>query len=95
MMDKPNEPGSYDKIIKELMEEIEQPLIEKVLGIKADNVTRLNPLMQLTNEREADFIIKVDNDDEAPFIVHAEVQSTNDSKMLKRMLRYFTHTQRL
>ncbi|MBF0537577.1 MAG: hypothetical protein HQL03_04890 [Nitrospirae bacterium] len=42
--------------------------------------------MQLTDEREADFIIKVDNDDEASFIVHAEVQSTNDSKMLKRRL---------
>ncbi|WP_218251662.1 hypothetical protein [Candidatus Magnetobacterium casense] len=88
-MDTP--PGGYDKLIKELMEEIEQPLIENVLGIKADKVTRLNTLMQLTDERETDFLARVDCANTDSFIAHAEFQSTNDPKMLKRMLRYFIH----
>ncbi|MBF0345516.1 MAG: hypothetical protein HQL06_14980 [Nitrospirae bacterium] len=83
--------GIYDKIIKELMEGIERPLIEKVLGIKADKVSRLNVVTQLTDEREADFVLKVENDGDAPYIIHAEVQSTNDTKMVNRMLRYFVH----
>ncbi|KJU85270.1 hypothetical protein MBAV_002536 [Candidatus Magnetobacterium bavaricum] len=47
--------------MKELLEKIEQPLIEKVLGIKADEVSKLNVVMQLTDEREADFVLKVKN----------------------------------
>ncbi|MBF0343881.1 MAG: hypothetical protein HQL06_06580 [Nitrospirae bacterium] len=90
-MDTPTGPGSYDKIIKELMEEIERPLIEKVLGIRADKISRLNVVTQLTDEREADFILKIENFNDAPFIVHAEVQCTNDAKMINRMLRYFVH----
>ncbi|MBF0608224.1 MAG: hypothetical protein SFH39_17250 [Candidatus Magnetobacterium sp. LHC-1] len=90
-MDTPTGSGIYDKIIKELLEDIEQPLIEKVLGIKADKISKLNVITQLTDEREADFVIKVENRDEPFFIAHAEIQSTNDPKMLKRMLRYFVH----
>ncbi len=77
--------------MKELLEKIERPLIEKVLGIKADKISKLNVITQLTDEREADFVIKVENRDEPFFIAHAEIQSTNDPKMLKRMLRYFVH----
>ncbi|MBV6340549.1 hypothetical protein [Candidatus Magnetobacterium casense] len=84
-------PSGYDKLIKELMEGIEQPLIEDVLGIRADKVTRLNTLMQLTDEREVDFLAKIDCANADSFIAHVEFQSTNDPKMLKRMLRYFIH----
>ncbi|KJU86354.1 hypothetical protein MBAV_001452 [Candidatus Magnetobacterium bavaricum] len=89
MMDTP--PSGYDKIIKELMEEIERPLIEDVLGIKADKITRLNTLMHFTDERDADFMARLDYVAADSCIVHAEIQSKNDPKMLKRMLRYFTH----
>ncbi len=77
--------------MKELLEKIEQPLIEKVLGIKADKISKLNVITQLTEEREADFVIKVENRGVPFFVAHAEIQSTNDPKMLKRMLRYFVH----
>ncbi|MBF0344779.1 MAG: hypothetical protein HQL06_11175 [Nitrospirae bacterium] len=91
-MDTPTGPGSYDKIIKEVMEGIQRPLLEKVLGVSADKVSRLNTLMQLANEREADLVLKVDNDDGGePYILHAEVQSTNDARMLIMMLHYFIH----
>ncbi|MBF0606921.1 MAG: hypothetical protein HQL61_05125 [Magnetococcales bacterium] len=89
MMDTP--PGGYDKLIKDMMEEIEKPLIEDVLGIKIDKVTKLNTLMQLTDEREVDFLARLDYADTDSFIAHVEFQSTNDPKMLKRMLRYFIH----
>ncbi len=69
--------GSYDKIIKELIGDIEQPLIEKVLGIKADKVSIFNVVMQLTDEREADFVLRVQNDGDSAFIIHTEVQTTN------------------
>ncbi|MBF0318074.1 MAG: hypothetical protein HQL04_07845 [Nitrospirae bacterium] len=59
------------------------------MGIKADKVTRLNTLMQLTDEREVDFMARLDYAAAPSFIVHADAQSTNDPKMLKRMLRYF------
>ncbi|MBF0606311.1 MAG: hypothetical protein SFH39_04840 [Candidatus Magnetobacterium sp. LHC-1] len=77
-MDIPTGPGSYDKIMKELLEKIEQPLIEKVLGIKADRISKLNVITQLTEEREADFVIKVENHGVPFFVAHAEIQSTND-----------------
>ncbi|KJU83165.1 Transposase (putative), YhgA-like protein, partial [Candidatus Magnetobacterium bavaricum] len=90
-MDTTTGSGSYDKIMKELLDKIEQPLIEKVLGIKADEVSKLNVVMQLTDEREADFVLKVKNRGVPFFVAHAEIQSTNDPRMLKRMLRYFVH----
>ncbi len=90
-MDTPTGPGSYDKLMKELLEKIEQPLIDKVLGIKADKISKLNVVTQLTDEREADFVLKVENRGVPFFVAHAEIQSTNDPKMLKRMLRYFVH----
>ncbi|MBF0608835.1 MAG: Rpn family recombination-promoting nuclease/putative transposase [Candidatus Magnetobacterium sp. LHC-1] len=90
-MDTPRGSEGYDKVIKELIEDIERPLIEKVLGIKADKITKLNVLTQLTDEREADFLYKVQRGKKKPFIIHAEAQSTNDPNMLKRMMRYFVH----
>ncbi|MBF0343057.1 MAG: hypothetical protein HQL06_02390 [Nitrospirae bacterium] len=42
---------------KELIGDIEHPLIEKVLGIKAYKVSRLNVVTQLTDEREADIAL--------------------------------------
>ncbi|MBF0337179.1 MAG: hypothetical protein HQL05_05045 [Nitrospirae bacterium] len=47
--------------------------------------------MQLTDERETDFLARVDCANTDSFIAHAEIQSTNDPKMLKRMMRYFIH----
>ncbi|MBF0607307.1 MAG: hypothetical protein SFH39_05935 [Candidatus Magnetobacterium sp. LHC-1] len=88
-MDTPT--GHYDKIIKELLRDIERPLLEKVLGIKADDISSLNVVTQLTDERETDFVAGINEDGRMAFIVHAEFQSTNDSKMPKRMLRYFVH----
>ncbi|MES0336880.1 MAG: Rpn family recombination-promoting nuclease/putative transposase [Candidatus Magnetobacterium sp. LHC-1] len=90
-MNTPRGSEGYDKLIKELIEDIERPLIEKVLGIKADKITKLNVLTQLTDEREADFLYKVQRGKKKPFIIHAEAQSTNDPNMLKRMMRYFVH----
>ncbi|MBF0338759.1 MAG: Rpn family recombination-promoting nuclease/putative transposase [Nitrospirae bacterium] len=90
-MDAPRGAESYDKVLKELIADIERPLIEKVLGIKVDTITRLNVLTQLTDEREADFLFKVRKGKKKFFIIHAEAQSTNDPTMLKRMMRYFVH----
>ena len=64
-----------------------------MIGINPKKFTQLNPVLQKTDERKADFVYKVypyENVDN-PIILHIEFQSTNDKSMILRMLRYFNH----
>ncbi|KJR42980.1 Transposase (putative), YhgA-like protein [Candidatus Magnetoovum chiemensis] len=78
----------YDKIIKETLNDIVSVLISEVLGINADRITQLKTKMQITDEREADFIFEIEENGKV-YLLHIEFQTTNDPNMPIRMLRYW------
>ncbi|MBF0538915.1 MAG: Rpn family recombination-promoting nuclease/putative transposase [Nitrospirae bacterium] len=84
-------PNQYDKIIKETMRDVVDVLISKVLGIEVVSATAIESKMQVTDEREADFLLNVITVKGENIILHIEFQSTNDADMVYRMLRYWCH----
>ncbi len=82
---------SYDRIIKETLKGVVDVLITKVLGIEVKSNTMLETKLQITDEREADFILQIEPMKGDDFIIHLEFQSTNDTNMIYRMLRYYLY----
>lgn len=78
----------YNKIIKENIQQVILELLKKTFKIKIQNAEIIYPELHYTTEREADFIIKINNSSQEPEILHIEFQSTNDSSMLERMYLY-------
>ncbi|MBF0458773.1 MAG: hypothetical protein HQK99_12865 [Nitrospirae bacterium] len=81
----------YDKIIKEILKDVVDTLITEVIGLKIVKSTALETKLQITNEREADFILQVELEDGSMSLLHIEFQSTNYSKMVYRELRYWVY----
>ncbi|KWT82791.1 hypothetical protein [Candidatus Magnetominusculus xianensis] len=81
----------YDKIIKEILRDVVDTLLTNVIGLKAIKSTPLETKLQITNEREADFILLVELEDGTQRLIHIEFQSTNYSKMAYRELRYWVY----
>ncbi|KJR42305.1 hypothetical protein MCHI_001797, partial [Candidatus Magnetoovum chiemensis] len=79
--------NEYDRIIKETLRDVIDVLMKEVLGINATKITPLETKMQITMEREVDFLYKVEENDET-YISHFEFQTTNDNYMLDRMHVY-------
>ncbi|MBF0536141.1 MAG: Rpn family recombination-promoting nuclease/putative transposase [Nitrospirae bacterium] len=80
--------GRYDKILKESLRGVLHVLVSEVLGIKAKSIRPLKTKLQVTDEREADFLLDITLDDGSSYILHIEFQATNDNHMPYRMLRY-------
>lgn len=78
----------FDKIFREVLKDLFPTLAQKVLGIPSGQYKALPGDLQYTSEREADQIWEVTPPGGAPFILHAEFQTTNDKQMLSRMLLY-------
>ncbi|MBF0465312.1 MAG: hypothetical protein HQK94_09545, partial [Nitrospirae bacterium] len=51
--------GRYDKILKESLRGVLHVLISEVLGINAISIKPLKTKLQITDEREADFLLEV------------------------------------
>ncbi|GMT49846.1 MAG: hypothetical protein IEMM0008_1385 [bacterium] len=83
--------SGYDQIIKENLKGVVDVLIIKVLGIEMKRNVMLETKLQITDEREADFILEIDPLEGKVFILHLEFQSTNDVNMIYRMLRYYLY----
>ncbi|KJR40922.1 Transposase (putative), YhgA-like protein [Candidatus Magnetoovum chiemensis] len=83
--------GKYDKIIKELLKDTVAALLLKTTGLDITASALLDTKFQATDEREADFVLKVWLRDGSVVIVHIEFQTTNDENMPLRMLRYWIH----
>lgn len=88
------ESKSFDKILKENLEELFLPISEKWLGFKIIHSKPLPEKLQVTLEREPDFIRIVETDKPDTFILHLEFQSTNDPEMLYRQAEYKAILQR-
>jgi predicted transposase YdaD len=85
----------YDKIFREVFKDIFPALARKVLRIPTGTYKPLPVDLQYTSEREADQLWEVVPPQGEPFLLHCEIQTTNDKRMLSRMLLYhaFLHYQ--
>ncbi|MEO5359727.1 MAG: hypothetical protein H7843_04695 [Nitrospirota bacterium] len=81
----------YDKILKEILKDTVDTLITKVIGLKIVKSTAIETKLQITNEREADFILQVELEDGSISLLHIELQTTNYSQMVYRELRYWLY----
>ncbi|MBF0568472.1 MAG: hypothetical protein HQK95_06335 [Nitrospirae bacterium] len=81
----------YDKILKEILKDVVDTLITRVIGLKIVKSTAIETKLQITNEREADFILRVELEDGSISLLHIEFQATNYSKMVYRELRYWVY----
>ncbi len=60
------------------------------LDIDPNEVELLTTEQQQIEERRADLVVKLKLKNNQSFILHIEIQSSNDSKMPLRMMRYYT-----
>lgn len=80
--------GDYDKIIKENLEAIFLPLLEKLTGIQVIQSEEVKDKLQRTLEREPDFLKLITDGSGNKFILQLEFQTQNDAKMVYRMAEY-------
>jgi hypothetical protein len=74
--------GVYDKTLREIFNNVPVTLIKTLTG--RDVKKLLNSSFPSVKEREADFLVMLDNNE----IFHLEIQSINDKNMPRRMLLY-------
>ena len=80
--------GKFDNILKENIEAVFLPLVEKMLGISIKETIELKDKIQRTIQREMDFLKIVIDHEGRKFILHLEFQTTNDPNMIYRMAEY-------
>ena len=81
-------PNHYDKILRENIGEVIIPLSQKYFGFHIKEARDLPGKLQLTTEREPDFLKLVKTDEGEEFILHLEFQTQNDPRMIFRMQTY-------
>jgi len=80
---------NFDKVVKELFAHMQYPLLETFFGIRVIAVKQLDPNIQHTIiAKEADTVAEVKFPDGKLMVMHIEWQTTNDAKMVDRMLFY-------
>lgn len=83
-------PNPYDKILKEIVEDIFVPMAQRMLGIEARKTEELPDDLQHMIERKPDFLKKICMEGWGPdYVLHLEFQSSNDPAMTCRMLEYY------
>jgi hypothetical protein len=86
-----NQHQDYDKIIKETIEKIGYPILQKLIGIAGWEIQNLPTSLPRTIERRADFLKLAKNTiDAKQQIYHLEFQSSVHPKMAQRMMVYFS-----
>lgn len=78
----------YDKIWRENMEAALPGIIKKVLGIDIVHSENLQHKIQVTKQKEVDFLKKVTDQKGNTFILHIEAQTVAEQFMAYRMLEY-------
>ncbi len=82
------EGNAFDKILRENIETIFRPLVEKRLGVKIVKAIPLKEKMQTTVELEMDFFYKIETDTGEIFILHLEFESGDNPIMIYRVGEY-------
>jgi predicted transposase YdaD len=79
----------YDKIFKENVGTIFLTLAEKHLGVRVKATGELKDKVQVTVEKEADFLCEIISETGNGFILHLEFQAANETDMVYRMQEYY------
>jgi hypothetical protein len=80
-------PGKYDKILKENIESIIPFIIEKILGIDYSKTQVIKDKLQVTVERETDYLCLIVGNP-GHEVLHLEFQTSGSKRMPARMLLY-------
>ena len=86
--------AEFDKILKENIEAVFLPMVEEMLGISIKETFEIKDKIQITIEREPDFLKIIIDQNGKEWILHLEFQTTNDPKMIYRMAEYRAILQR-
>jgi len=86
--------GEYDRVLKENIELIFLPLLEKLLGLSIKNSIEIKDKVHSTIEREPDFLKRIIDTDDQEFILQLEFQTSDDPEMVYRMAEYKAIIQR-
>jgi hypothetical protein len=84
----------YDKILKENMERSLGSIIHHTMGLHVINSEEIPDDIQHTKERKPDVLKKVTDQHNNTYILHMELQSTNERDMVYRMVEYRVMLQR-
>jgi predicted transposase/invertase (TIGR01784 family) len=94
LVEKKVQANMYDKILKENMEASLGSIIEHTIGIHVANSEEIPDDIQHTKERKPDVLKKVTDQNNYTYILHMELQSTNEQDMIYRMVEYRVMLQR-
>lgn len=81
--------NQYDKILRENMEAALPGLIKDLLGIDAVHMEELPDDLQQTKERKPDVLKRITDKNGETFLLHVELQTTDEKEMVLRMAEYF------
>ncbi len=82
--------NQYDRILKENLKPLFRFLTREILGVEAVEFETLKDKLQVTLEREADFVMKaIPANPENTYILHGELQVKNEKDIDKRFLLYY------
>lgn len=88
--------GNKDIISKQVLKNITADIANLLLqlNVAKEPIELLETEQQRIETRHADLVARVlDQQSQQPFILHVEIQNTNDPQMPLRMLRYYTDIQ--
>ncbi|MCE7040307.1 hypothetical protein [Dyadobacter sp. CY312] len=80
--------GQFDKIFKENLEAVIPTLIAKLLKIQPVISEELQDNIQHTRERRPDVLRKITDVNNNTFVLHLEIQLSNEPEMVFRMAEY-------
>ena len=83
--------NKYDRILKENIKSIIPFLVKNILGLEAVEFEEMKDKVQVTLEREADFVQKaITPNPEDAYILHCELQTKMEQDMDARLLLYYS-----
>lgn len=82
--------GSKDIISKSLIRRIVKDMAIYLLDLAVTRLEDLPTEQQRVETRHADIVMRAQLEDGERFILHLELQDSNDDSMAQRMLRYYT-----
>ena len=82
--------NAYDLSLKDALEGIEGAVTEMFLGFKTKEVSDASVELIKIEEKRADYVCQITDENDKKHILHIEFQSTNHFSMHFRMLRYLT-----
>ncbi|MEO5344413.1 MAG: hypothetical protein H7842_13975 [Gammaproteobacteria bacterium SHHR-1] len=82
--------GHTDIISKQLIRQLVRVMVHYILGLELKVIKELRTESERVEHRFADIVMLVETPDGQRFVLHLELQDSNDPTMPYRNLRYYT-----